>query len=205
MQITRRASLAGLAGACVAGPAHAVLPETLRSHRAYPPWQLEGATRAPMPLDAAIELGEGRTSTLREWLGGQPAVLALWATWCNPCLAEKPAQAMMARRLRNANVAARILVLQSYDDYTLAQGRDALKRLRADDLTNARASPEAERAFIDVFGPAQTSRNRTVLPALLLLDGEGVEQGRALGMMFTENRRNYWLDQGTFEFLSQLT
>lgn len=205
MKITRRASLAGLAGACVASRAEAILPETLRSHRAYPPWQLEGATRAPVPLDAAIELGEGRTSTLRDWLGGQPAVLALWATWCNPCLAEKPAQAMMARRLRNANVATRILVLQSFDDYTLVQGRDVLKRLRADDLVNARASVEAERAFIDVFGRAQTSRNRTVMPALLLLDGQGVEQGRALGMMFTETRRNYWLDQGTFEFLSQLT
>lgn len=204
-QISRRASLAGVAGACLPAPALATLPEALRGHRAFQPWLREGRARAPLPLDAAIEPEEGRSSTLRDWLGGRPAVLALWATWCNPCLAEKPAQAMMSRRLRNANAAARILVLQSYDDYTLREGRNVLKRLRADDLANARASPEAERAFLDVFGRAQTDRNRTVLPALVLLDTQGAEQGRALGMMFTETQRNYWLDQGTFEFLSQLT
>ena len=175
---------------------------------AFADTEYRGWTRAagqdPLPLGAHVDTGAG-VQTLGEWLGGRPAVLALWATWCTPCLAEKPSQLAMARRLAADNAPARILILQAYDNVDLARGRAVLARLRAAELTNAAAMPDAEAAFISLLGASQVDATRTSMPWHLLIDSSGRELGRALGLMTgSDGGYSYFRDDATFDFLRSL-
>ena len=201
-RLTRRTVLA--AGAFgVAAPSWASLPPALARHPGFAAWSAPQTW--PLPLTAAIDLGASE-ETLAAWLDGRPAVLSLWATWCGPCLAEKAAQAALARRLASAGARTRFLALQAYDDVSLADGRKLLKRLNAGDLENARASDAAEAAFIIVFGASPVDPKRTSLPSLLLIGADGSELARDVGMMRApDGRTDYWAADSTFDFLSRLS
>jgi thiol-disulfide isomerase/thioredoxin len=161
-------------------------------------------SNAALPLDAHVDTGEG-VRTLREWLAGQPAVLGLWATWCGPCLVEKPAQAAMARRLAASGARTRILALQAYDDASLGVGRAVLRRFGADALVSARAMPDAEAALLRLLGESPVEQGRTSLPWHLLIDSSGRELGRALGLMRgADGGYTYFEDDATLEFLRQV-
>lgn len=204
MGVNRRGVVIGGAAAVLTGTAHAgPLPAALSSHPGYRAWE-RPRDRATAPLDAMIDQGGTRLS-LREWLEGRPAVLALWATWCGPCLVEKPIQARMADRLEQAGARARILLLQTFDPQSLDNGRRILTRLGADHLPNARATPDAEAAFVSLFGASPRTPTRTSMPALLLIGADGAQLGRAIGTMAGVNgRTDYWEDEPTFDFLSRL-
>jgi len=168
-----------------------------------------GWTRArgdsALPLDVHVDTGAGM-QTLGAWLGGRPAVLTLWATWCGPCLAEKPAQARMDRRLAAYGSRARILALQIYDNVDLTRGRAVLARLGAEGLTNAAAQSDAEAAFIRLLGASEIDGARTSMPWHLLVDSNGRELARSLGLMRGLGRRyTYFEDDATFAFLSELS
>lgn len=202
MRITRRAAVAGAAAAMTAPAAWAQTNPVL-DMPGYRAW-----TRVPNPVRAPlttfVDSGAG-PKRLGDWLGGRPTALALWATWCGPCLVEKPLQARMAQRLEARDARAQIKVLQAYDSATLENARRTLRRLNADTLDNARAMPDAEAAFIQIFGASPRDRARTSMPVLLLLDADGRELGRAVGTMTGVNgRTDYWEDEATFEFLSRL-
>ena len=206
-QFSRRAILAGAAAAIPAlsvAPANAALPPALARHPGFRAWDAPPANAAAAPLNAFVET-EAAPKRMRDWLGGRPAVLALWATWCSPCLAEKPGQAEMARRLERAGARARIMPLLAYDRVTMRFARRTLDRLQARDLPLARASDAAERGFIRVFGPSPLTPDRTSMPSLLLLDAQGRELGRAVGTMVgADGHTDYWEDEASFEFLSRL-
>jgi thiol-disulfide isomerase/thioredoxin len=205
-QFSRRAILAAAAAipALSIAPAHAALPSALANHPGFRAWQPTPANSAAAPLNAFIET-EAAPKRLRDWLDGRPAVLALWATWCGPCLVEKPGQAEMARRLERAGARARIMPLLAYDRVTMRFARRTLDRLQARDLPLARASDDAERGFIRVFGPSPLTPDRTSMPSLLLLDAQGRELGRAVGTMTgPDGETDYWEDESSFDFLSRL-
>jgi thiol-disulfide isomerase/thioredoxin len=202
-QFTRRAALLTAAAAALASPAHAALTGELANHPGYRAWT-RVARPTPAPLTAPVETDTG-TKLLRDWLDGRPAVLALWATWCGPCLVEKPHQAAMARRLAQVNASARILPLQAYDRATVQSARRTLDRLEARNLPMVRASEAAEAGFIRVFGASPRDRTRVSMPSLLLLNAEGVEIGRAVGTMTgVDGETDYWQTEETFDFLSRL-
>lgn len=203
-KLTRRGALVGAAALTIPGAAQAQLSRSeIAAHPGYRAWERPPAGSV-MPLDAFVDSGAG-PKKLRDWLEGRPAVLALWATWCGPCLVEKPHQAVMARRLEEAGARARILVLQTFDTVPLENARRTLARLRAASLTNARATEGAEAAFVRVFGASPRDRQRTSMPALLLLNENGAELGRAIGTMTgVDGETDYWQDEATFEFLSRL-
>ena len=193
---TRRnviAALAALAGA----------PAAFAADDRYRGWTRAGGDGA-LPLDVHVDTGAG-VQTLGDWLGARPAVLTLWATWCGPCLAEKGPQARMNQRLAAYGSRTRILALQIYDDVDLARGRAVLARFGAEGLTNAAALPDAEAAFIRLLGASQIDSARTSMPWHLLVDSNGRELARSLGLMRGEGGGyTYFEDDATLAFLSEL-
>ncbi|WP_395646595.1 hypothetical protein [Terricaulis sp.] len=204
---TRRSALVGGLAAAAAAPtgAGADIPTDLRQHPGYRAWTApSGATR--LPLQARVQTSTGEMS-LSELIGRRPAVVALWATWCAPCLLEKPPQASLSRRLARAGAATRVFALQAFDDFDVSfdDGCWMLNEMGAGGLPAARATPAAETAFRDVFGTSRDPRVRAVLPAVLLIGGDGLELGRSVGMMRgAEGRGDYWREETTFDFLSRL-
>jgi thiol-disulfide isomerase/thioredoxin len=155
-------------------------------------------------LTAPLETNAGLV-TLGQFLGRRPAVLALWASWCAPCLVEKPHQAALAQRLARAGASARVFAVQTYDDadVTLSDARWMLDRIGANSLPLARATTTAEASFRRLMDAETPSTTR--LPAVLLISADGIELGRAFGMMRgIDGRSDYWQDEATFDFLSRL-
>lgn len=64
--------------------------------------QQAGIMLGAMAPDATVETLDGRTTRLSELIGGRPAVLEFWATWCPLCKALEPA--MQAARARHEDV-----------------------------------------------------------------------------------------------------
>lgn len=199
-KLSRRGVIGGVGA--LASPAMAS-PITASPQPGAQAWGV-APTPTALPLDVHVNTGNG-VQTLREWLDGRPTVLALWATWCGPCLAEKRPQADMARRLEAAGARTRIALLQIYDDVNLTQGRHVLRVLGASSLMNGEAQRDAERAFMDLLGGSTTGQPRTSLPWHILIGADGVELGRTLGLMQgVSGAYNYFEDDATFEFLRAL-
>lgn len=202
--VTRRSALLGAAAAAVATPAYADLPANLRSHPGFRAWT-PAVAGARLPLQAPVQTEAGEV-TLSHWLQRRPAVLALWASWCAPCLLEKPPQASLACRLQQSGAATRVLALQAFDDdrVSFADGCWMLNEMGASGLQAARASTGAETGLREVF-QVRDRRIRATLPAVLLIGGDGLEIGRAIGMMRGPGGRgDYWTQESTFDFLSRL-
>lgn len=153
-----------------------------------------------------VETDQGAVR-LGEWIGRRPTVLALWASWCTPCLLEKPHQAALARRLTTAHAATRIMALQicDNDNVELSDARWMLDRIGANALPLARASARAQTAFEHALAVTPRDQTRMTLPVVLLIGGDGLEMGRAVGAMRgADGRSDYWQDEATFSFLSRL-
>ncbi len=218
MSCTRRTLIAAAAAAPFATQAHAqrpVLPDWLRAHSAMSAW--DAPTRTAERLLAARlepEPGAGRV-TVREWLGGRPGVLAVWATWCPPCLAEKWAEADLSARLRAAGSRAQIKGLLAFDRATLEQARARLQSLRADELETARATDAAENALLWTFGFERDRRSMhrtsdvyaqlsTALPFTLLLDANGTLLGTMVGRVTGDDGEAYWSHPSVFDMMQRL-
>ncbi len=201
--MTRRAALACAAALAVAPPARALAPPALSNHPGFRAWT-RPARIGRLPLMDPVETESGAKRML-DWLDRRPAVVAFWASWCAPCLAEKAQQAALARRLAAAGAATRILALQIFDDVDFAHGRNLLDRMGARGLPLGRAMPTTEADFRRQFNGNTGARDEVALPVVLLLDGDGLELGRAIGAMNgVDGRSDYWQDEATFDFLSRL-
>lgn len=124
---------------------------------------------APQPLpELAFETLDGRPARLSD-LAGKVVVLNFWATWCTPCREEMPS----LDRLQAAFDPAEVVVLA---------------------LSVDRAGAERVRAFLEEIGVARlavyrdptAATSRAVrlpgLPGTLLVDRQGREVGRLLGI-----------------------
>jgi thiol-disulfide isomerase/thioredoxin len=201
---TRRDLVLCSAAAAAFSPrnASAALPTALADDPGFRAWTTPSGVGG-FPVDEAIETSAGARK-LGDWLGRRPAVVALWASWCLPCLAEKPHQAALAQRLAHAGAATRIFALQAFDqdDVSLSDARWMLDHMGANALPLGRASASAEGAFLRLSGARNT---RETLPSVFLIGGDGLELGRAVGMMHgVDGRSDYWSDEATFSFLSRL-
>jgi thiol-disulfide isomerase/thioredoxin len=204
--ISRRAALIGVAASAVATslPARAAMPSALVAHPGFRPWT-PSLRAGGLPLQEIVETEAG-PKRLVDWLDHRPAVVAMWASWCAPCLIEKPHQAAMGRRLAASGASARILALQTYDDgVDFEYGRALLDRIGARGLPSARATPPAEDILRRMFGATRANGSQTTLPTVLLIGADGLEIGRAIGTMTApDGESDYWQDEATFDFLSRL-
>ncbi|WP_166576303.1 hypothetical protein [Caulobacter sp. SLTY] len=207
---TRRAALTGLGVGLIAGPAlaapkKAALNPDVRSHPGFSAWEALPPGKGALPLKNQVVLEGGGKMSLKAWLEDRPAVLIVWASWCGPCMADKPYQARMDRRLKAAGSRARILSLQCFDedaDPKLVAHR--VKRLGAENLANAVATPRLERDVLKWFGPARTDGKRTYTPSLALIGGDGATLATCQGRPFTPQDREWWREQAAFDLLNGL-
>ena len=218
MSLTRRAMVAAAAAAPFINEARAQeapIPAWLRAHSAMAEWDapLRNSERL---LNARLEPepGAGRV-TIREWLGGRPGVLAVWATWCPPCLAEKRDEARLSASLQSAGINTQIKALLAFDRASLTDARQRLQSLGASQLETARAADSAEQALLWTFGFERDRRsmNRTsnsiaelstALPFTLLLDANGALLGTMIGRVTDERGRAYWSRPDVFDMLQRL-
>jgi thiol-disulfide isomerase/thioredoxin len=167
-------------------------------------------------LNSRLEPSEGGGRvTVRDWLGGRPTVLAVWATWCPPCLAEKSDEAMLQARLQAAGSRAQIKALLAFDRATLMEARRLLDRLGAQSLETGRAIESAEQALLYTFGfdRDRRSMNRTSniiaqlstsLPFTLLLSAQGDLLGTMTGRVVDDDGEAYWNDPAVFDLMQRL-
>ncbi len=101
---------------------------------------------------------------------GHGLVVNLWATWCVPCVAELPALAALARRLRGEG----ILVLPASSDRGGAAAVEAFYRGHA---------IEGLPVWLDPKGAAAQAWGARGIPTTLIIDRAGRERARAEGAL----------------------
>ncbi|MBC7768645.1 MAG: hypothetical protein H7124_07640 [Phycisphaerales bacterium] len=218
MKFTRRAMVAAAATAPFMASAHAQqpsVPDWLSSHSAMDAWDAP-ARPAERLLNAGMEPEPGSTRvSVRDWLGGRPTVLAVWATWCPPCLVEKESEAQLSQRLQAAGSSAQIKALLAYDRASLTEARQRLQSLNAGALETGRALESAEQALLWTFGLERDRRSMrrtstvyaqlsTALPFTLLISADGQLLGTMTGRVTDDDGRAYWSHPSVFEMMQRL-
>jgi thiol-disulfide isomerase/thioredoxin len=122
----------------------------------------------PVPLPpAALVDGAGAVHGVAEF-AGSGLVINLWATWCVPCVAEMPALAVLAERLKDSSI--RVLPVSSdrggapvVASYFHQHGIEGLP------------------IWLDPKGEAARIWGVQGIPTTILVDREGRERGRLEG------------------------
>ena len=127
------------------------------------------ATADPVPLPPLnFETMDGRPTSL-EAFRGKVVVLNLWATWCAPCREEMPSLDRLQARFKGQPV---VVVALSVDRAGPERVRTFLSEIGVQNLAVYRDPGAAATRTLRVPG----------LPATLLVDKEGRERGRVLGI-----------------------
>jgi thiol-disulfide isomerase/thioredoxin len=125
-------------------------------------------TDPPVSLPPATLVdAEGRPHGIGDF-AGSGLVLNLWATWCVPCVAELPALAALAARVKDAS----ILVLPLASDRGGAPVVAGFYR---------RHGIEGLPVWLDPTGAAARAWGARGIPTTLLVDRQGRERGRLEG------------------------
>ncbi len=141
------------------------------------PWAATGSLITELPkLDAApgaevpeihFTTADGMSKTLADYRG-KGVVLNFWATWCVPCVAEMPALAKLAQRVRDADVA----VLPLSSDHGGAPAVEKFYQQR---------DVEGLPVLLDPRGEAARTFGTRGIPTTVLIDRDGHERGRLEG------------------------
>jgi thiol-disulfide isomerase/thioredoxin len=130
-------------------------------------WLRRPADVEPLP-DLAFEDLQGRPAKLSDFRG-KVVVLNLWATWCAPCREEMPSLG----RLQQAFAKEPVVVLAlSVDRAGPARVESFLREVGVDNLA----------VYRDPQATATRSLKIPGLPATILVDRQGREAGRVLGI-----------------------
>lgn len=198
--ISRRSVLIAAAGLAASEPA---LAQTV-AFRPGAPWGPPRPT-ASLPGDLPLRSLNGMTM-LGSVIAGRPSIINLWATWCGPCVQEKPALNRLAREEATRGNRIAIISILAFDEAVTNEAalQAAYRRFRAPALTPLLATDTAEQAFVRYFGTG-AQRNRTSLPSTTLLDENMRELGRITGAaVLGAAQRSYWTDPLATSLLNRL-
>jgi peroxiredoxin len=146
--------------------AHPVVQPTAESGIAFQGMDAMVATNPPRPLPAfTFQDADGHKRTMADYRG-KPVVLNLWATWCQPCIAELPALAALARQPDSG-----ITVVALSTD---RGGAAAVRRFFA-------AHNIDLPILVDPDGASGQALGARGLPTTIILDAQGRERGRFEG------------------------
>jgi len=148
-------------------------PDMVKFHPALPP--------RPSPQIAFFD-AEGNPLTVSAFKG-RGVVMNFWATWCPPCIREMPALS----RLKDAVAEDGITVLTLSEDRGGA--KVAGKFLERVAITNLDI-------LIDKKGKVSRKLGVGGLPTTILIDADGIEQGRVSGVAA-------WDSPGAIAFLKR--
>jgi thiol-disulfide isomerase/thioredoxin len=125
-------------------------------------------TEPPVPLPPAALVDAGGSVHGVGDFSGQGLVINLWATWCVPCVAELPALAALAGRVKDEGIV--VLPLSSdrggapvVEKYYLRHGIEGLP------------------VWLDPKGAAARAWGARGIPTTLIVDRQGRERGRIEG------------------------
>ncbi len=139
-----------------------------------------GAVGSPLPEVVLADLADGRARALAEFLG-QPLVVNVWATWCEPCRREMPSLERLSRAAR-------------------AQGLTVIGITADTDLNLAREfALRHELTFVNFSDPdlarARVTLGIKALPETFVIDKEGRIVARALGARdWSADEARAWLE-----------
>jgi peroxiredoxin len=132
---------------------------------APPPPALAGMTALPQ---TRLELLDGATTDLASALAGQPALVSLWATWCESCLAEVSALKRLDAQTRSRGDARVVAV-------AVGEPRSRVAAFARDRTVHYELLVDPNFALADALGERR-------VPATLVVDRSGhiVYRGGAL-------------------------
>lgn len=152
-------------------------PVTLAARTVEPPPRTDRARvplalRLPLPTLEYVDLQGKRTSI--DALGSQPVLINLWATWCQPCIAELKDFARYERELRQAGVT---VVALSVDEEAVASGDPngpaAFLREIGFPFEAGVIAPDALRKLEMLQGALFDAHRQTMLPTSFLVNRDG--------------------------------
>jgi tetratricopeptide (TPR) repeat protein len=142
-----------------------------------PPPETSAAARIPLaarvPLPPLEALDETGSKVLLQPGSSGPLLIAIWASWCAPCVAELRELASRAAELRQAGLTVVALCADEPDPATRREAARALLRELRWPHAAADATPELLDA-LDVLQRSITDRHdRLALPTSFLVDADG--------------------------------
>jgi thiol-disulfide isomerase/thioredoxin len=137
----------------------------------------------PMPPD--LKLPDVKLQSAAGWkswrdLMGQPALVAVWAEWCAPCLAEARDLAVLQRRYDGKGITILSLLSHSAKKLDLDGARALLARMDADSLPLWIEPDGGDRVASSL---TRTETSPVDLPCVLLFDKGGRVRARSLGFV----------------------
>lgn len=156
------------------------LPQAALDMPGFKHWNSPPSPDTIAPMDTPVLTSEG-AKTLGEIVADQPALISFWASWCHPCLAEKPSLDALAGKLRKANARISVLSLNAFEKTPSLDHADALSArqnlLNLAPLSDASTGPSPFAAYLG----AQEGQVFPSLPKSVLILPDGRELGRIQG------------------------
>ena len=125
--------------------------------RPAPEVPAQAAHQSSLPAIPLTTL-DGKSERLESLLGGRPALISLWATWCEACVAEQPALDRLRTKAAQLGAAVVAVAVGEPHDKVAAQ-------VRWRGLTGAQLVDE-QFQFADALGQRR-------VPATLVIDRQG--------------------------------